>query len=548
MLVIIGIIVIVDSSHAFADTCSATLKSYNAPQFYLLSDGVFVGTVQHIDNATNHMWRVYFNVDKIWRGSISPKPLMVMTTDLQGCGYSITRGEKYLVYTNGYPPFFNTVWSKPYADAQNDLAIIDDPKFQSDEKAKEELNKKLQIARDAISNLMGSKMGDMPFNMVGVDEINSTLDIGIDSAKATMSEGQYLEKIRRIVGDIPVKITFGQIWTTALGPVDTSVLNNSQHVMPPLKQLKSGVGIRNIVCKNSYYLVVKSHNQDPACLKAGTISKLASRGLLYGTNASNPNYTTIIIPPGSENSASPNSYSPDSATVVLGVNNTVRWVNQADTANTIVPDMPLTQNGIPFGSDGVIKPKQSYQFTFTEPGTFPYHTEPHPWMKGSITVLPLSTKATLGATKMPDSFVICNTPYAYRQGFIPVLYMPTNSVGKICVNYWNPNHPKNASLTIFDANSHSPEKSITTYGEPDVMPVGNSTVTYTVMSGNKTGFYGMMVFCVGMPFAVGYDNSSNIVAGDFSWESSSTFYCPMMDFQYTVLATRDIGIKYIPYP
>ncbi|HEX5458006.1 MAG TPA: plastocyanin/azurin family copper-binding protein [Candidatus Nitrosotalea sp.] len=175
-------------------------------------------------------------------------------------------------------------------------------------------------------------------------------------------------------------------------PQDVQTTNT---VPSPLEQFKSGVNISNMVCKEGLYLAIKSKNQEPTCLKAGTISKLASRGFLYHTNANNANYTTIIIPPGSENQASHNSYSPDSATVVLGVNNTVQWVNQAETANTIVPDMPLTQNGKSFGSDGVIKPGQSYQFTFTEPGVFSYHTEPHPWMKGSITVLSQTKIITL---------------------------------------------------------------------------------------------------------------------------------------------------------
>ncbi len=163
----------------------------------------------------------------------------------------------------------------------------------------------------------------------------------------------------------------------------------------PLKQFKSGVSLSDIVCNEGLYLVVKLHDQYPMCLKAGTISKLALRGFLYATDASDANYTTVIIPPGSEDQTSHNTYSPDMVTVVLGINNTIRWINQADTADTIVPDMPLIQNGKSFGSDGVIKPEQSYQFTFTEPGTFAYHTDPHPWMKGSVTVLSQTRSITL---------------------------------------------------------------------------------------------------------------------------------------------------------
>ena len=217
----LSVLLLIISQHAFADTCSARLTSYNAPQFFLLSDGVFAGTVQHIDNTVDHQWKVYFTVDKLWRGSMIQKPLMIMTNTLQGCGYSIVQGEKYLVYTNGYPPFFNTVWSKPYADAQSDIAIIDDPKFQSNEKAQEELNKNLEAAREKISNIMMNNSIDIPFNMVGINIINSTLDVGIDSTKATLSAEQYLKKIKEIVGDIPIKITFGiiiprQAWTAIL--------------------------------------------------------------------------------------------------------------------------------------------------------------------------------------------------------------------------------------------------------------------------------------------------------------------------------------------
>ena len=155
----------------------------------------------------------------------------------------------------------------------------------------------------------------------------------------------------------------------------------------PLKQFKSGVSTNDIVCNEGLYLAIKSHNLEPTCLKAGTISKLASRGFLYGINASETTNTTILIPPGSENPSSNKTYSPDVATVVLGINNTVTWVNQAKTAHNFAPDMPLQQDGKSFGSD-VLRPGGSYQFTFAEPGTFGYHGEPHPWQRGKVIVLP----------------------------------------------------------------------------------------------------------------------------------------------------------------
>ena len=166
-------------------------------------------------------------------------------------------------------------------------------------------------------------------------------------------------------------------------------------ILSPLKQFKSGVTREDIFCKEGFYLAIKSHDQEPACLKSGTISKLASRGFLYGigANESETHYSTILIPPGSENPSTNKTYSPEVTSIVLGVNNTVRWVNQASAANSVVSDSPITQNGKSFGS-GILIQGASYQFTFTEPGSYQFHGEPHPWQNGTIVVLSTISKPT----------------------------------------------------------------------------------------------------------------------------------------------------------
>ena len=169
-------------------------------------------------------------------------------------------------------------------------------------------------------------------------------------------------------------------------------------MLPPLEQYRSGFSTNDIVCKEGLYLAIKSDNLEPTCLKAGTISKLASRGFFYGINANETTNTTILIPPGSENPSSNKTYSPQIATVVIGVNNTVTWVNQAKAGNSIAPDMPLQQDGKSFGSDS-LRPGDSYQFAFTEPGTFAYHGQPHPWQRGKIIVLPQSNNTGILAIK-----------------------------------------------------------------------------------------------------------------------------------------------------
>ncbi len=81
------------------------------------------------------------------------------------------------------------------------------------------------------------------------------------------------------------------------------------------------------------------------------------------------------------------NYVPNSPTVFLGISNKVIWKNLDDTSHTVTPDHRASDaySG-DFGSVGVVKPGESFEFTFTEPQEIPYHCEPHPWMTGTISI------------------------------------------------------------------------------------------------------------------------------------------------------------------
>lgn len=101
----------------------------------------------------------------------------------------------------------------------------------------------------------------------------------------------------------------------------------------------------------------------------------------------NPEENFIIeIVPGAVIEGNEN-YVPNKSVVALAVNNKVTWQNNDDTAHTVTPDHRSTDaySG-DFGSSGVLKPGDSYEFLFTEPQEIPYHCEPHPWMTGIISV------------------------------------------------------------------------------------------------------------------------------------------------------------------
>ncbi|MGI0018184.1 MAG: cupredoxin domain-containing protein [Nitrosotalea sp.] len=274
--------------------------------------------------------------------------------------------------------------------AQNDPPLLYGSKPLAQPDTPEQLHKKLEIAKDAISNLMGSKMSSIPFNSVGIDVINSTLDIGIDSTKAVLSEEEYEKKIRDIVGDIPIKITFGQI--SSLAPVlETPLAKNPvSSLLSPLKQFKSGVTANDIICRDDLQLLVETHEGLPICVKQNSEPSLLRQDWSYPSNCKyEQNAFTggvaglIVIEKNASNPSSDKSYSPKNSTVVIGWNNTVSWLNLDNTPSSV------TSNWNIFDS-GTILPGKDWQHTFDCAGNYGYHSDPHPWMKGWIKVLPPS--------------------------------------------------------------------------------------------------------------------------------------------------------------
>jgi plastocyanin len=74
------------------------------------------------------------------------------------------------------------------------------------------------------------------------------------------------------------------------------------------------------------------------------------------------------------------AFDPASLTVKTGT--TVTWTNRDVPPHAIASDAgaPEAFSSDPFSTDA------SYSFTFTRPGTYPYHCSIHPSMKGTIIV------------------------------------------------------------------------------------------------------------------------------------------------------------------
>jgi plastocyanin len=97
------------------------------------------------------------------------------------------------------------------------------------------------------------------------------------------------------------------------------------------------------------------------------------------TSGRPPASVAVSIIPGAGTNTSSSGYSPDTTTLVLGVNNSVIWTNHDNSPHTV------TANDGSFES-GNMAPGQTYTFTFSTPGVYTYHCTYHPWMTGTVTV------------------------------------------------------------------------------------------------------------------------------------------------------------------
>jgi len=87
----------------------------------------------------------------------------------------------------------------------------------------------------------------------------------------------------------------------------------------------------------------------------------------------------VSIQAGAGTNTSSLGYSPDTITIVIGVNNTVVWVNDDNMPHTVTATNKLFDSGN-------MNPGDTFSYTFTSPGTYTYGCSYHPWMKGTVIV------------------------------------------------------------------------------------------------------------------------------------------------------------------
>lgn len=166
-------------------------------------------------------------------------------------------------------------------------------------------------------------------------------------------------------------------------------VNAYNEITSPLKQFKSGIAANDIICRSDLQLLIENHQGLPICIKPDSVFKLR-QNWSYPTNCKyiRDPFTAgvvglVMIEKNASNPSSDKSYSPKNSTIVIGWNNTVSWTNLDDATSSVTSDWNLFDSG-------PILPGNDWHHSFECAGNYGYHSEPHPWMKGSIRVLPPS--------------------------------------------------------------------------------------------------------------------------------------------------------------
>jgi plastocyanin len=109
-------------------------------------------------------------------------------------------------------------------------------------------------------------------------------------------------------------------------------------------------------------------------------SRLAESNATNQVTSQSPTVVQVGIDSGSGVNVNLPGYTPYDITVVIGVNNTVKWTNN--------DNMPHTASAVDGSFDsGNMNAGDSFVHTFDKVGTYDYTCVYHHWMHGSVTVL-----------------------------------------------------------------------------------------------------------------------------------------------------------------
>ena len=105
-----------------------------------------------------------------------------------------------------------------------------------------------------------------------------------------------------------------------------------------------------------------------------------------------PEVTEVSIAEGSSLETNGQFFVPRDVRGTIGISNNVVWTNNDITGHTVTTDDGYVDliNGEFDSIDqlgAILVPGETFEFTFTQVGEYPYHCEPHPHMQGSVEIV-----------------------------------------------------------------------------------------------------------------------------------------------------------------
>lgn len=100
---------------------------------------------------------------------------------------------------------------------------------------------------------------------------------------------------------------------------------------------------------------------------------------------------TVTIVEGSFIQTQQQNFVPKEVRATIGIDNKIIWQNNDTVAHSVTSDDEYVDqiNGKFDSMDtiGLVPPGETFEFTFTKVGKYPYYCVPHPWMTGTIEVV-----------------------------------------------------------------------------------------------------------------------------------------------------------------
>jgi len=136
----------------------------------------------------------------------------------------------------------------------------------------------------------------------------------------------------------------------------------------------------------AYVALVSSGQKTVSTLQLST-SNTSSTAATRSSNTSSTTRVTIVLPSGVGTDSALN-FSPANITVVIGVNNTIVWVDRDSSGPHTVTALSVPSGAQIFdsGSSSPMTEGATFEVTLTVAGAYSYTCIFHPWMKGTIVV------------------------------------------------------------------------------------------------------------------------------------------------------------------